>query len=1235
MAERASLKYNNLARQESSDFCASSDSNERAFVDEILQDEPQEDVSVSEECFDEDDEDLEGTGVSSSGRAKSDSDSVVQDPEEDEKIKFTPEMTRNVFRLRMLVIVVLFIAAGVVSFVVFSVSNGGEIEEFESNYEGTATKVLEVFQGIFTEKLDAVASLAIATTAHSVDHKDHWPFSTLSFFQERATAARKQSGTLFTAVVPLVTYEDRDAWENYTRVDPVGWIQEGLDAQDQWDPMRLGVSLPSYAGTVHPGYIVHDDWELGLIRDEGYGPYFPIWAASPVVKGLVNFNLGSLPTWLEEIATSMQKNAVVIGRMLTPPPGNALHAGFLTRFFATLLSIKYAKPTEYQGDPFSYVFFPIFNNFDHNHTSVAVLFTVINWATFFENLLPDNIMGVTLVLENGCDQPFTYTINGPEVVFQGPGDLHDMKYDEFMRTASFKELENRTKSASDVSNINFALDSNECPYSIRIYPSQAYVNMHTTATPETITTAVAGIFIFTALMFLIYDRLVERRQKIILSKATHSTAILSSIYPKNIRDRLLEDAERKDKEGNGSGKKNGNNSNSPGDFMAPNHRLKSFLSGSAAGSMDGTSGGQPLADLFPHTTVLFADIAGFTAWSSVRDPSQVFILLQTLYGAFDDLAKRRRVFKIETIGDCYVAVTGLPKPQDNHAIIMARFAHDCLVRMRQVTRQLISLGPGTDELGIRLGLHSGPVTAGVLRGDRARFQLFGDTVNTAARMESTGVRNRIQVSQQTAALLTAAGKGHWLKARDDCVHAKGKGVLSTFWVLVKRGGSVASSSSSVSDATPGSSVPSLSIADRKAMEEASRRSRLVDWVVEMLLHYMQQICALRHTKNVAPSTEDLVLTKTDCNLDELVDAISLPKIDASKMKVPKEEAISKEAVDQLRNLVTEIAKTYNDNPFHNWDHACHVTMACHKFLQRIISPDLDVAELELAEKNTEKFVSNLHDFTHGINSDPVARTAIIFSALIHDADHRGVSNAQLAREDEAMAEFYNKKSIAEQNSLDICWNMLMSPEYSDLRRCLFANESDMRRFRQVCVNVVLATDIFDKELNDLRKARWNRAFAIVTESKDGQDEEQAVVDASPPEEKPTGNDSGLRATIVIEHIIQASDVSHTMQHWHVYRKWNRLLFHEMHEAYRNGRMGADPAKFWYQGELGFFDNYIIPLARKLKDCNVFGVSSEECLNYALRNREEWQERGTEIVEDLVAELAEKEIKEAAKETIEE
>ena len=220
-------------------------------------------------------------------------------------------------------------------------------------------------------------------------------------------------------------------------------------------------------------------------------------------------------------------------------------------------------------------------------------------------------------------------------------------------------------------------------------------------------------------------------------------------------------------------------------------------------------------------------------------------------------------------------------------------------------------------------------------------------------------------------------------------------------------------------------------------------------------------------------------------------------------------------------------------------------------------------------------------------------------SFVVPVDHRGVSNGQLAKEDKEMGDKYRNKSVAEQHSLDLSWDLLMDDKFQDLRNCIFASDRELHRFRQVIVNVVLATDIFDPELNGLRKKRWERAFGSECSEEESHD---------------------LRATIVIEHIIQASDVSHTMQHWHIYRKWNRRLFHELYKAYLEGRMEKDPSSFWYRGEIGFFDNYIIPLAKKLKDCQVFGVSSDECLNYAIQNRDEWKERGQDIVHEMMEEV---------------
>jgi 3'5'-cyclic nucleotide phosphodiesterase len=179
----------------------------------------------------------------------------------------------------------------------------------------------------------------------------------------------------------------------------------------------------------------------------------------------------------------------------------------------------------------------------------------------------------------------------------------------------------------------------------------------------------------------------------------------------------------------------------------------------------------------------------------------------------------------------------------------------------------------------------------------------------------------------------------------------------------------------------------------------------------------------------------------------------------------------------------------------------------------------------------------------------------------------------------------------------------------DFRQTLCPAHSDMQRFRQLIVNMVMATDLMDPDLKRLRNTRWTKAFAPAATDAAAHD---AIVSS------PESSDDNVhrKATIVLETLIQASDVAHTMQHWHIYRKWNQRLFSEMMTAYHQGRAETNPVDSWYQGELNFFDFYIIPLAKKLEECRAFGVSSDEYLCYALKNRAEWQVRGLEIVSGM-------------------
>lgn len=151
-------------------------------------------------------------------------------------------------------------------------------------------------------------------------------------------------------------------------------------------------------------------------------------------------------------------------------------------------------------------------------------------------------------------------------------------------------------------------------------------------------------------------------------------------------------------------------------------------------------------------------------------------------------------------------------------------------------------------------------------------------------------------------------------------------------------------------------------------------------------------------------------------------------------------------------------------------------------------------------------------YTRGISSDALMQLGVVMSALIHDMDHSGVPNARLLEENHPLAQEYQGKSIAENNSIAVAWDLLMQPSFDAFRACIAPTGKELIRFRKVMVTTTLATDITDKDLKADRNERWAIAFS-----------EQAAGNSKEADE--------LKARIVIEHLIQASDICHTMQHW--------------------------------------------------------------------------------------------------------
>jgi 3'5'-cyclic nucleotide phosphodiesterase len=201
---------------------------------------------------------------------------------------------------------------------------------------------------------------------------------------------------------------------------------------------------------------------------------------------------------------------------------------------------------------------------------------------------------------------------------------------------------------------------------------------------------------------------------------------------------------------------------------------------------------------------------------------------------------------------------------------------------------------------------------------------------------------------------------------------------------------------------------------------------------------------------------------------------------------------------------------------------------------------------------------------------------------------------------------YKNRSVTQQNSFDVAWAVLMDSDFDQLRASIYGNSRpEFRRFRQLLIRCVLATDASDPALTAIRHERWQRAFV-------------------------DGGGDDLKATVVLEAISQAADVAHAMQHWITFCKWSEREFKERCCATSNpvGNGLVDPTlppsavdeldatNHWSEYQLRVLDEHVIPLAHKLNNSGVFGPNSRELLCWAVENRREWEQHGPALADRM-------------------
>jgi hypothetical protein len=381
-----------------------------------------------------------------------------------------------------------------------------------------------------------------------------------------------------------VDAEDREDWEAYSR-NNTDWYYDDLKYQEDQGIYVEDLKIP-FSPTLFRFDYNYTTQDFVPVYEDSPGPFAPIWQSSPLFPYFPNYN-GRGPT----VSAAIETGNMAIGGIEIAPPGNTFTTdNMYTALYSVLLSTRAGKLVNYTGDPMAYVALPLYDGFEKDKKTVGTVSAMMNWGLYFEGIVSPRSKPVTIVLEN-CDGAYTYQVDSQNVVFQGRGDLHMTKYNHLEQRAALKTLlesKNEGRAA-------FELEELGCPYHIRVYPTQEMEDDNKTHIPIITTFAVAVVFLFTAFVFGIYNRLVENRQRVVLSQATESTDLVSTFLPSEVQKRLLHGE---------SGAADG----TEGQHVSSISRLKSFLS-------DGNDDSKPIADLFPFCTVLYADISGFTAVS--------------------------------------------------------------------------------------------------------------------------------------------------------------------------------------------------------------------------------------------------------------------------------------------------------------------------------------------------------------------------------------------------------------------------------------------------------------------------------------------------------------------------------------------------------------------------------------------------------------------------------------------
>ena len=508
------------------------------------------------------------------------------------------ESLNGICFLRVLVILSLLATGGILGAFAFQYLKSYETSSFESNYYSATDLLVESIQNRFDR--NAIATTQVSKLVGASFNDDRWPNVTLSSFEAVCSAQILAAEVRSFSLNPLVTAMNFKSWEHYatTHVNLLGGDNALLESVNGSWPVSNGMFTVDSSGR-----------PLAVQNNGTKTLHFPVWQIAPILEG--------------EGAVMFDDYSALDGRLLIDYVIATKRCG-LTDVYQ-LVEDRYVRPSAL-----------LFCGIYPNQTLQGLLTAAFSWDTVIDQSLPDYLQSVDVILKTSTTS-FTYTVTAGRVTLRGAGDLHDPAFDRY-----------RQKATAAIAESNASANRASVKYTFEIYPTSTLSDQYFSEVPVVFTVSMVLFFFLMALVFLGYDYLVRVRTEALIRHAEVSSKYLNQFFPAFVRKRLLQppasipepaSARRFHWQVTASTPNKGSSRRKP--------------VGVAVGPPP-TQYDDPIAEVFDDSTVLFADISGFTRWSSSHSATDVFSLLERLFLEFDRIAMERGVYKMCTIGDWYV-----------------------------------------------------------------------------------------------------------------------------------------------------------------------------------------------------------------------------------------------------------------------------------------------------------------------------------------------------------------------------------------------------------------------------------------------------------------------------------------------------------------------------------------------------------------------------------------------------